>query len=172
MCYFNIETKRLRFRKVSELDIAPWTAFFKDNPNLEYLGLDLHLSAEELSKQWIDRQLSRYLETGLGMLAVVPKKDDVLLGMAGIIKKEIGGKIYYEIAYSIMPNQWGKGYATECAIRFKSFAQNNTEIKQVISIIHKENISSICVAKKNGMTVLREDIIYDMPVKIFYKILE
>lgn len=89
--------------------------------------------------------------------------------MAGIIEKEIHSKIYYEIAYSIMPDQWNKGYATECATCLRAFAKEDSKIKEVISIIHQDNTASIKVAKKNKMTVLRKDNIYDMPVYIYHK---
>lgn len=74
MFYFSLETERLKFRKVKAEDISVWRHFFEDNPNLKYLGLDLSLNAEELSKDWINRQLKRYADTGYGMLSVIRKK--------------------------------------------------------------------------------------------------
>ena len=47
MDYFNQKSNRLQFRKLTEEDIPSWLEFFVDNPNLEYLGMDLEKTEEE-----------------------------------------------------------------------------------------------------------------------------
>ncbi|MFT5832731.1 MAG: ribosomal-protein-alanine N-acetyltransferase, partial [Cognaticolwellia sp.] len=38
MDYFNQESERLRFRKLTTDDIPRWLEFFKNNDNLKFLG--------------------------------------------------------------------------------------------------------------------------------------
>jgi len=154
MNYFNQESERLIFRKLTEDDISSWVEFFKDNDNLIYLGVDLRKSKETLASDWIMKQLERYETQGLGHLAVESKESKEFLGVGGIIPRELNGVYEYEIAYSLIPKFWGIGYGTEIAQKMKSFGHMNIDTKQFISIIDIGNKESIKVAKKNGMNVL------------------
>ena len=49
-----IETARLKFRKLEMSDAGVWEKFFENNPNLEFLGLDLLLDKKAQSIDWID----------------------------------------------------------------------------------------------------------------------
>lgn len=67
--YHNQESKRLTYRKLTEKDVATWVEFFIDNNRLHYLGIDVHKSKEALAEEWVNTQLNRYREEGLGLLA-------------------------------------------------------------------------------------------------------
>jgi len=70
MEYFNQQSERLKYRKLTEEDIPTWIEFFIDNDRLQYLGMDLQKSKETLAEEWIKAQLNRYENQGLGHLAV------------------------------------------------------------------------------------------------------
>jgi RimJ/RimL family protein N-acetyltransferase len=165
--YYQLISEKFYFRKVEKTDTDLWLPFFIDNPNLHFLGIDVDISDEEQSAEWINNQLNRYNRDGFGHLAAIDKKTNELIGMGGIIARVIGGKDYLEIAYSVMPKHWGKGYATEMARTALTYGQENLLAKQFISIIHPENKASIRVAKKNGMNFLRSDVFSNIPVNIF-----
>lgn len=167
MDYFNQESKRLRFRKLSENDIPGWTEFFDDNDRLHFLAMDSTKTKGFLAKDWITRQLQRYQENGFGLLAVELKENGKLIGMGGIIPRELKGKNEYEIAYSLKPKFWKMGYGTEVAKQIKSFGFKNLETNRLISIIHVENSDSIHVAKKNGMHVLFRTEFMEMLVDVY-----
>lgn len=58
MNYFNQESERLRFRKLSEKNIPSWIEFFVENDRLKYLGMNLQKSKEGLAEEWIKTRLS------------------------------------------------------------------------------------------------------------------
>ncbi len=167
MKYFNQESERLRYRKLTKNDISSWVEFFEKNDRLHFLGLDLTKTKDVLAKDWIIRQLERYEEQGLGLLAVEIKENGKLIGMGGIIPRELNGKSEHEIAYSLKPEFWKKGYGTEIAKQMKRFGFKNIETNRFISIIHIENTDSIHVAKKNGMNVLFRTEFMGMNVDIY-----
>jgi RimJ/RimL family protein N-acetyltransferase len=155
MDYFNQESKRLRFRKLTEEDIPSWVDFFVDNDRLHFLGIrDWSRSKESLAEDWIMAQLNRYKEQGLGHLAVEIKDSGEFIGLGGILPRDLDGKKEYEVSYSLKPTFWKKGYGTEMAKQMKEYAMKNIDADRFISIIDVENIDSINVAKKNGMSAL------------------
>jgi RimJ/RimL family protein N-acetyltransferase len=71
------------------------------------------------------------------------------------------------VGYSILPEYWGKGFASEAAIKCKEFAFDNNFSDSIISVIHPDNIGSEKVAIKNGMSVLKFVEFHDMPANVF-----
>ena len=103
MYLHGIETSRLWFRKLDKSDEKLWESFFEDNPNLEFLGLDLSLSIKAQSRDWIKIQLVRYEENRFGHHALVEKETGDFIGQCGLLKQEIGGVTEVEIGYHILP---------------------------------------------------------------------
>ena len=167
MNYFNQESDRLRFRKLTKKDIPSWVEFFVGNDRLKYLGFDLQKSKEILAEEWIKAQLNRYENQGLGHLAVELKDNGGFIGMGGILPRELNGNNEFEIAYSLKPKYWGKGYATEIAKTVKNYAIENLDSNRFISIINIENTDSANVAKKNGMNVIFKTEYLGMKVDVY-----
>ncbi len=167
MNYFEQESKRLRFRKLTTEDIPAWQEFFVNNDRLKFLGIDVSKPAEELAEGWISKQLIRYETEGLGFLAVEIKDSGVFIGLGGILPRELNGREEYEIAYSLIPAFWGKGYGTEIARKMKSFGKQYISTDRFISIIDVDNTDSIKVAVKNGMQVLFRTKFLGMEVDVY-----
>lgn len=167
MSYFNIESKRLRFRKLSLEDIPVWSQFFINNGSLSYLGLDLNLSPETNAESWISRQLERYETQGWGHLAAELKSTGDFIGMGGILPQEINGKPEFEIAYSLLPAFWGKGYGTEIAEQMKCYGFVHLDVPRLVSVIDIRNQRSIKVAMKNGMEPLFRTKYFDLDVDVY-----
>jgi ribosomal-protein-alanine N-acetyltransferase len=167
MNYFNQESERLIYRALTENDIDSWTEFFENNDKLAFLGIDLSRDSKTIATEWIMKQLERYKTQGLGHLASIKKSTGEFIGMTGILLREINGKDEYEIAYSLKPKFWNNGYATEMAKQMKLFGQQNNIATSFISIIDKNNIASINVAKKNNMTIISDTEFSGMNVYIY-----
>lgn len=167
MDYFNQVSDRLYFRRVAPSDILSWESFFINNDGLKFLGVDLSKGPTVLSEEWIHNQLLRYKKEGYGLLAVIEKSSQLLIGMGGIIPREVDGTKDYEIAYSLKPEYWGKGYGTEIALKIKDFGRESQLSQRFISIIDKANLRSIRVAEKNGMSIERETTFLGLDVFIY-----
>ena len=167
MDYFNQESERLIFRKVTPEDIPSWLTFFANNDRLNFLGIDVTKPHEVIATEWINMQIQRYATQGFGSLAVIEKSTGGFIGLVGIVPREIDDLIEYEIAYSLIPKYWGKGYATEAARHMKQFGYEAGIAPYFISIIHQSNTDSMHVAQKNGMHILRETHYLGMNVFVF-----
>src|SRR6478609_11110811 len=96
-----LQTKRLITRFLTPEDILSWAQFFKDKEALEFLstfGMD---SCENMSKHWVERQLSRYNQNRFGLQALINKSTDGFIGQCGLINQEIDKKWEMEISYHI-----------------------------------------------------------------------
>ncbi len=58
----------------------------------------------------------------------------------------------WEIGWTIGFEDWGKGYATEAALRMLKFAFHEQNAHRVVAFCHAENAASVRVMEKIGMT--------------------
>lgn len=161
---FPITSERLEFHPLSLDDCASWAPFFIDNPGLKYVAIQNVTDPMKEAKVWISRQITRYRDSGWGHLKVVDKKTGELVGNAGLILRPTDGTDLLEVAYSMLPAHWGKGYASEAAACLQAYIHDEGLSDRAISIIHKENIGSQKVAARNGMQPGREWEYMGMPV--------
>lgn len=61
-----------------------------------------------------------------------------------------------ELGWRFFKKTWGKGYATEAAIAIKDAIAKQTNIQHVSALTLENNIASISVMKKMGMTFIRK----------------
>lgn len=160
-------TERLLLRKVEESDIKPWAEFFKDNPSLPYLGIDLNKGPEENAKEWIEFQFKRYEENRYGHHALINKETGDFLGMCGLLTQTVEEKKEIEIGYSLLQKYWGMGYASEAAQFFRNFGFEHENLDHIISIIDVRNIASQKVAVRNGMFIDCQIKYHDLDVYIY-----
>lgn len=172
MKYQELTSKRLRFLPWTENFAQAWTPFFQDKSATAYLGIDRNLEPGEAAKAWIGKQLNRYEAKEFGHLALFDWQEEKLIGSAGILLREIEGQLYHEIAYSILPYYWGRGYAGEAAKVLIQYAENKIPGAKLISIIHTDNKASEQVAKKIGFTKVEEREYLGFPVFIYGKLLD
>jgi len=72
-----------------------------------------------------------------------------------------------EIGYSILPEYWKMGYASEASKTCKKIAFENKLTHSLISIIHVDNMGSQKVAINNGMLLDKTTSYKNNPVHIF-----
>lgn len=98
---------------------------------------------------WLDRQFSMYPD-GSGKFAVTLSASGEFLGDCGPTWFDVDGVQELEIGYRLLPQHWGKGYATEAASAALAYARNVLHRPDPISLIRPGNIPSRRVAEKNG----------------------
>ena len=64
---------------------------------------------------WLDNQLHRYREEGVGLYAVELKDGGRFVGQCGLTMQDIPGGRVLEIGYLFRRDCWHNGYATEAA---------------------------------------------------------
>ena len=118
-----------------------------------HLGLirdqDIHEDYKDLLIKIQDR-----LFTLGAILATDPEKAILKNGKARLNIDKISTEDIerLEIGYSVLPQFWGRGYASEAALKCKNYAFEHNFSDVLMSMIHVDNISSKKVALINGMT--------------------
>ena len=160
-----LQTDRLRLRKIKKSDADVWMEFFNSPEALEFLPFKL--ASRKACEEWIDKQLWRYKETHSGLCAVLKKDTREMVGQIGLLAQEVDGEEELEIGYHLIPRFWKNGYATEVAKAAKEYVFKNNLADSLISIVHIHNKNSQAVALRNGMKVEKQTDFKGFPVLIF-----
>ncbi len=160
------ETQRLRFRNLHTTDFDSWLPFHQNQLIARYWTIQSP-DPRVACQQWFEKTFYRYENRLGGMNALIEKKSSKLIGQCGLLIQEVDGVQELEIGYSIVPFYWGHGFATEAALKCKSFAFENRLAKSLISIIHIKNVPSIKVANHIGMRLDKSTIYKGNPVNIY-----
>ncbi|MDB5550696.1 MAG: hypothetical protein JWL86_680 [Rhizobium sp.] len=87
---------------------------------------------------------------GMSKLRLSARDDGRFIGRAGFSYMQERG--VFELGYSIMPTEWGKGYATEIAKGLADWFFANRPEPRFVAFAYAENEASIQVMQKIGMT--------------------
>ena len=145
-----LETERLYLRELNQGDFEALSRILTDEETMyAYNGA---FSPEE-TREWLDRQLTRYKKYGFGLWAAVLKEKDEMIGQCGITMQPWKDNEVLEIGYLFRRDCWHKGFATEAAAACKEYAFTKLNADKIHSIIRDTNIPSQNVAKRNGMSI-------------------
>ena len=142
-----IETERLQIRQVEPAaDAEPFFELWGDPDAMRFVR-PASPSVEEV-REWLQRILE-FSEWGLW--ALEERKSGRLVGMAGLFPLANEGP-EIELAYHIVPSQWGRGYATEAGAALLDAAWRETDLDHVVAVAFEENRGSRRVMEKLGMS--------------------
>lgn len=161
------DSERLSFRLLRKNDFTSWLPLFSTFEAEEYLGLRDLPTPEARCQKWLDIAFERYEQDRGGMNVLIDKSSHALIGQAGLLIQEVDGVEEMEVAYSILPQYWNMGYASEAAQKCRIYAFDHHFSESLISIIHIANIRSERVAVKNGMVLEKSTTFKQMPVNVF-----
>lgn len=147
-------------------DFATCLSFFK-NPASNRYWKSAITDPVLLCREWFDKQQWRYIHEKGGANILVHKKTQQMIGWCGLLVQIVDGSEELEVGYSIMPEHWGNGYATEAAKICIDYAFAHNLSDSVISIIQINNRESIRVAEKNGMKITKETVYHDNAVYVY-----
>ena len=150
-----LQTDRLILREMTQNDYSDLCEILQ---NEKVMYAYEHAFSDTEVKEWFERQLARYKKYGFGLWAAVLKENGKMIGNIGLTMQKFGDERVLEIGYLLNENYWHKGFATEAAIACKNFAFDIIGVDKVYSIIRQNNLSSQAIAKRNGMTIVGEEI--------------
>ena len=160
------ETERLFFKAISRSHYNAWLPFFTAPETSRHWVMQAE-NPEIACSKWYEKQFNRYESGEGGMNAIFDKVSGSLIGHCGLLQLRVDGLIELEVGYSILPAFWYKGYATEAAIKCKTYAFEHLLSYSLVSIISLSNTAAKKVALKMGMTLDKTTVYSENRVNIY-----
>lgn len=147
-----MHSNRLRFRRYTQDDFSFLESLVTDPEVIRYIG-NGQVKDPVQTQLFFDRILHGYESgSGTGLLLLERKSDGLAIGHAGLVPQVVDSQQELEIGYWVAKDFWGAGYATEAACSLLEYGRKKLGRTRLISIIQPENLASIRVAEKIGMT--------------------
>lgn len=145
-----IETQRLRLRRFLPGEASLVHRVMSDPRVMRYYP---ELLDVERSRAVLKKILASYEDPGYSLLAVERKSDGRHIGQIGLLHwDDVDAREDVEVAYMLLAQYWGAGYATEAARACRDWAFEHLGADRVVSFIDVNNAPSIAVAQRNAMT--------------------
>lgn len=160
------ESQRLRFRPLQPDDFDQWLPFYAHPQSTQYWEgepLDPVLNC----RNWFDKTFYRYAHNRGGMNVLIDKQTGVFAGQCGLLVQVVDQVEELEVGYSILPEFWNRGYATEAAMACQHYAFTHKLADSLVSIIHEQNEPSQAVALRTGMVADKRTVYANNPVIIY-----
>ena len=156
----HIDTDRLYLRPMTVHDVDDLFALHSEPGVREFMrAFDRDQVIERLRRD--DQDWSEY---GHGLFALLSSDDGRFLGRIGLKYWPDFGEA--EVGWVLRHDAWGHGYATEAARACAAWAFREFDYPYLTAMIRPENARSIRVAERLGMSPLREDLLFDIPVVV------
>jgi ribosomal-protein-alanine N-acetyltransferase len=146
-----LETARLRLRELEPADLDFMAEMLADAEVMRYYPRRL---TRDLSSEWIERQVARYMTDGYGLWLAEERSSGMPVGQVGLVRQQVNGADETEVGYLIHKPYWRHGFATEGALASRDYAFRTLNKPRVISLVRPENAASRGVAENLGMEVV------------------
>ena len=147
-----LETDRLYLRELIIADAESMYLLNLDLDVLKYTG-DIPFESIEQAKQFL-KNYDHYKKYNFGRWAVIDKKTKDFIGWCGL--KYTPELDEHDIGFRFFKKYWNKGYATESAKACLNLGFNKYYLAEIVGRAMTENIGSIKVLEKIGMTYFKE----------------
>jgi ribosomal-protein-alanine N-acetyltransferase len=164
--FTELQTSRLHIRELTMNDEEALKEFTADPEAMRFFTM-IDTKDPKASTQWIERQLKRYEDTGMGLWALIDKQSGSYVGQCGLLVQEVDETTELEIGYNLLTRCRGNGYASEAAAACREYAFKNKLAPSLISIIHVDNVNSQRVAVRNGMERDKQTTFKEIPVYVY-----
>jgi ribosomal-protein-alanine N-acetyltransferase len=150
-----LDTKRLILRHLERSDLDSLFALYSDPEVRRYFPegtLTYEETREEL--EWFLNGHPKHPE--LGLWATIHRESNQFIGRCGLLPWTIDGCLEVEVAFLLAKEYWEQGLGTEAAQAVLDYGFTRLHLPRLICLIDRDNIASIRVATKIGMTFERE----------------
>jgi len=145
-----LQTERLNLRRMSLDDAEFIVELLNDSSFLRFVG-DKGVRTTEDARQYIlTGPVDSYERHGFGLWLVELKDSETPIGICGLLKRETLSDV--DIGFAFLPQYRSKGYAFESAAAVMSYGRNVLGLRRVVAITNEENIDSLRVLEKIGMS--------------------
>jgi len=145
-----LDTERLILREQKEED-APFILELMNSPGwLKYIGDRNVRSLEDACNYILNGAMKSYKQSGFGFYLVELKDGNIPIGISGLVKRDT--LEHPDVGFAFLPEYEGKGYGYESASAVMMYARDVLKLGTIVAITAKDNIVSIKLLEKIGLT--------------------
>ncbi|MGA9997820.1 MAG: GNAT family N-acetyltransferase [Pyrinomonadaceae bacterium] len=161
----SIGTSRLTLRMFRPDDLDDLYSLFSDPDVVRYVGTGETASRAE-TETALQGIMNHWERHGFGRWAILDRHSQKFIGYGGLRMLIDTPEVVYHLAKAY----WGMGLATEMATASLRFGFQEKNFERIVAIAKPENLASVRVMQKIGMSYERHTSYYNFPV-IQYSIL-
>ncbi len=159
------QTERLRFREFRPADLADVLRLDGDPRVMRYIG-DGRVGTRRAIADALDRAARHYRNyPGLGVWPAEERSNGRFIGWFCL--KYIPKTVEVEVGYRLLPEAWGRGFATEGAKALVAYGLGDIGLYRIVGITHPDNAASQRVLHKAGLRDAGWGRYYDRDVRVF-----
>ena len=146
-------TRRLLLTRIERTDFADLMRLHRDPRVTEMLG------GSRADGEWAalaDECASHWVRHGFGWWVARDPRSGKFIGRGGLRRLELAGRIETEVGYGILPEYWGRGYATELVQVAVAQGFVRLGLTDIISFAQPSNEASRRVMEKTGFAYERD----------------
>jgi len=106
---------------------------------------------EAETREYLDWNLNHWDRHGFGLWILRASPDGPTIGRALLRYLSVEGKEEVEVGYSLLPEYWGQGLATEIATTLVRLGMEQMGFTTIVAVTRKDNEASKRVLRKAGL---------------------
>jgi len=145
-----LQTERLNLREISPDDAGFIVDLLNDPAFLRFIGDKGVRTIEDGRRYILTGPVESYDRHGFGLWLVELKGSKTPIGICGLLKRDTLSDV--DIGFAFLPQYRSKGYAFESAGAVMDYGRNVLGLRRVVAITDEDNVGSIRVLEKIGMS--------------------
>jgi RimJ/RimL family protein N-acetyltransferase len=158
-------TSRLLLKAITMHDLSAFDAMHRNPDVMATLG-GVRSTAE--TEAFIEDTIRHWTEHGFGLWAVHGLGSRGFMGRGGLRHVVVAGRADVEVAYALLPQFWGQGFATELARESVRVAFSELRLSEVVGFTQVTNDRSRNVLENAGLRFEREFVHAGFPHVLFH----
>jgi RimJ/RimL family protein N-acetyltransferase len=158
-------TPRLLATRLAAEDFDLLCALHKDPAVMAMIG---GVRSDERTRAYLEANLAHWREHGFGVWIFRDAATGAFVGRGGIRHVTLDGRSEVEVAYALVRDAWGKGFATEIAAASRDVAFGLLGLRDLVAFTLPEHHASRRVMEKVGFQYER-DVIHDLLKHVVYR---
>ncbi|MEK6480566.1 GNAT family N-acetyltransferase [Catalinimonas sp. 4WD22] len=162
-----LASERLIYKKFTHAEFPAYASWYMNEEVMKYItGRALKLEETKVRFAKAMETNEKYHEVGLFS---VKNKDN--LTFVGIAKLVYMDELKAEIGYGMLPEFWGKGYASEILSTLVEYAKVVLHLRELIAVVDPDNIASQKVLAKQAFSFLETGTENNNPAEYYHLLL-
>jgi RimJ/RimL family protein N-acetyltransferase len=147
---------RLQFERIGDGHAGALTALLRDPRVTRTLWPWSPVASDAQIRSSLEGKIDHWERHGFGMWALYERAGREFAGRGGLQYTDVLGARAVEVGWTIVPERWGRGLATELAVTSVAVAFSSLHLREVIAFTLPDNIASRRVMEKAGFAYERE----------------